>query len=333
MNEDSFDGMMLDAKLDALIGAFIMTYEREDSTLNVIDTSGMTRSEWLTLRTHSIGGSDTGKIAGFYPSRFGLYLEKLGDAPSFEPNEQMWFGTELEPVIQRRLFASGALDPDVSTATQVMVRHEKYPWMTATLDMVRAGSDIWEFKACGIQSAKRLEDGNSSTLPESWVLQAHHQMMCAGVGQVNFAVFIGHRLQLYRFALEWDEEIGQGLLQLESEFWDHVVTRTPPVEFEPQDAALLLRHYRVEDDIISTESSEIRRLAEQYEIANSAAKFQAELADQLKAGLLARMETACAMRCGPFLMKRSKVDVKAQPPKPKAGYSYVKFTFSRLEED
>jgi putative phage-type endonuclease len=303
--------------------------------LNVIDTSGMTRPEWLKLRTQSIGGSDTGKIAGFQPSRFGLYLEKLGDAPSFEPNEQMWFGTELEPVILRRLFASGALDPDVETATQVMIRHEHYPWMTATLDMVRADSDVWEFKACGIQSAKRLEDGNSTTLPESWVLQAHHQMMCAGVGQVNFAVFVGHRLAMYRFALEWDDAIGQGLLQLEKEFWRHVEDRIPPAEFDPSDAALLLKHYRtIEGETIhATENSKIHMLAEKYEVASSAAKFQAELADQLKAALLAEMKTAPRLIVGPYRMSRSTINVKAQEPKPRAAHSYTKFTFTNKESD
>jgi putative phage-type endonuclease len=302
--------------------------------VHVIDTRGMTRPEWLGLRTKSIGGSDTGKIAGFTPSRFGLYLEKTGEAlPADEPNEQMWFGTELEPVILRRLFASGALDPGVETETQVMVRHENYPWMTATLDMVRAGSDIWEFKACGIGMAKRLEDGNSLTLPESWVLQAHHQMMCAAIGQVNFAVFVGHRLQLYRFAIEWDDAIGQGLLQLESEFWKHVVDRTPPTEFDPQDAALLLKHYRdVEGEEIVTEDARIQNLAEQYEVADSVAKFQAELADQLKAALLAEIKTAPGLRVGPYRMRR--IWNKPSPPKMSSGRKgYFNFRFTNTETE
>jgi putative phage-type endonuclease len=291
----------------------------------------MKRPEWLKLRTHSIGGSDTGKIAGFTPSRFGLYLEKIGDAPSFEPNEQMWWGTELERSITARLIETHELQ---ECSHQLMVRNSGCDWMTATLDAVDSFGRVWEYKSCGIQTAKKLDNGNPATLPESWILQAHHQMMCADVATIEFAVFVGHRLQLYRFSVAYDQAIAEGLWQLESEFWKHVQDRTPPTEFDAADAALLLKHYRaIDDDIIVTDSDEIRALAVDYERASVRAKFQADLADQCKAALLARMTTACAMRCGPYLLRRSTVDVKAQEPKPRAAYSYTKFTFTNTESD
>ncbi len=309
--------------------------------MQVIDTSGMSREQWLALRRESIGASDAPVIAGLsrYKSRFGLWLEKTGQSEPELAGEQAWFGTRLEDVICARLNDwddSAGFEFCGIQRRQVMVVDDDYPWLTSTLDAIEDSDPerVWEFKAAGIGTAKGFENGNPATLPDSWICQAHHQMLVADVREIHFAVFVGHRLQLYQFVVGWDDAIGEGLIQLLTEFRRHVETVTPPAEFDAMDAALLLKHYRdVEDDIIVTEDDRLLAMSRQYEAAKAAADFQSELADQLKAGLLARMTTACGMRCGPYLMKRSKVNVKAQEPKPRAAYSYTKFTFTNTESD
>lgn len=306
--------------------------------MNVIDTTGMSREQWLALRRQSIGASDAPVIAGLskYKSRFALWLEKTGQSEPEEAGEEAWWGNHLEDPILGRLATLKMVDPSplAQHQSQVMVRGDICPWMTATLDLVTECGQVWEFKACGIQTAKKLEDGNPRTLPDSWVLQAQHQMTIANVDVIRFAVFIGHRLQMYRFDVAWNAAISEGLIQLETEFRRHVIDRTPPTEFDASDAALLLKHYRsIEGEEIVSYDAELRELADQYEVATSRAKFQTELADQIKARLLAEMKTAPAMRVGPYRLRRTKVDVRAQEPKPRAAYSYTKFTFTNMESD
>lgn len=307
--------------------------------MKVIDTSEMSRDQWLALRKQSIGASDAPVIAGLskYKSRFALWLEKTGQSEPDEAGEEAWWGTRMEPLIEARLSSLGLLELDPvegCNEEQVMVRAPGWKWMTATLDLVAKGGEVWEFKAAGFHTAKGLEDGNAETLPESWILQAHHQMACAQVDHINFAVFVGHRLNLYRFRVEHDEEIECGMLQLEREFWDHVLERTPPSEFDPSDAALLLKHYRsIEGEPIVNSNPKIAQLCERYEIASASAKFQSEIADQLKAALLGEMKISPAMKCQNYLMKRSTVNVKASTPKPKAAYSYTTFSFVNTEKE
>jgi len=304
--------------------------------MNVIDTSGMSREQWLALRRQSIGASDAPVIAGLskYKSRFALWLEKTGQAEPEEAGEEAWWGTQLEDLINRRLNERD--DFAGIQRMQVMVRHPRVSWMTATLDMIEDAQkeQVWEHKAVGINAGKKLEDGNVSTLPDAWILQSHHQMMCAEVEHINFAVFVGHRLNLYRFRVEWSEEIGMGLAQLETEFRRHVEDRTPPAEFDPQDAALLLKHYReIEGPPLELSPTEFGEHVTAYKEAVSEIAYAEAIRDKAKARLLAAMGNAPSAVCGPYLMRRSIVNVKTQEPKPKAAYSYTKFTFTNTESD
>lgn len=294
----------------------------------------MSREQWLALRRESIGASDAPVIAGLskYKSRFGLWLEKTGQSEPEEAGEEAWWGTNLEGLIEDRLYKHHDVVP---ASRQAMIRHAERPWMTATLDMVSSSGELWEFKAVGIHAGKKLEDFDNSTLPDSWILQAHHQMACADEPYVNFAVFVGHRLRLCRFVVPWVHEIQEGLTQLETEFRRHVEDRTPPTEFDAQDAALLLKHYRsIEGEEVINASPRIAKLCDQYEVASAAAKFQGELANQLKAALLAEMRNAPALLCQNYKLRRSIVNVKADPaPKPRAAASYTKFTFTNTESE
>ncbi len=301
--------------------------------MNVIDTSGMTRDQRLALRRESIGASDAAVIAGLsrYKSRFGLWLEKTSQGEPEEAGEEAWWGTELERAITARLIQTEEL---TECSHQLMVRSETQPWMTATLDALDSNGRIWEFKAAGIGTARSLENGNPLTLPDAWILQAHHQMHCMNRSPVRFAVFIGHRLQMYRFNVEFDDEVADGLIQIESEFRRHVETMTPPAEFDAMDAALLLRHYReIDGPPLELSPIEYGDAVNDFEEATSEIAYAEATRDKAKARLLAAMGNAPAASCGPYRLRRSIVNVKAQEPKPRAAYSYTKFTFTNTESD
>lgn len=289
----------------------------------------MSRAEWLALRRQSIGASDAPVIAGLskWKSRFALWLEKTGQGEPEEAGEPARWGLLLEDDIIEELQHHGVTIH--ATDVQHMIRHPSILWMTATIDAFDSTGKGWQLKA----TTKHLFEDEPP--PSDWIVQVHQEMMCAGHSEWGIAAFVGPRLQLRKWAIPYDDAIGQGILQLNSEFRRHVNEMTPPTEFDPQDAAVLLRHYReIEGEEIATESSGLLRLAEQYEAAKSVARFQGELADQLKAALLAEMKNAPALRVGPYRLRRSTVNVKADPtPKPRAANSYTKFTFTNTESE
>jgi putative phage-type endonuclease len=224
------------------------------------------RQRWLAQRNKSLGGSDAAVIAGITGSRLKLWLEKTGKLEAKdEPNEAMQWGLLLEDdiaeMIERR--TSNAI-----ARTQVFRRHPDCPWLTATLDGVGLSQgEIYEFKACGTggHGARLGDDGEIESLPEQWILQAHHQMLVARQTMVRFAVF-GPDLALRMYPLPFDEELGDHLFELEQDFWfNHVVANVPPAEFSHGDAAALTDAYRSMDDVWLVLGHDATRAAMNYQ--------------------------------------------------------------------
>ncbi len=298
--------------------------------MQVIETSQLTREQWLELRRHSIGASDAPIIAGLsrYKSRFALWGEKTGRWDPEEAGEQAWFGTQLERVILDRIRILGlAKIGDI----QVMVRDVRHPWLTATLDAVDDDGDIWEFKAAGIGTAKGLENGDASTLPPAWVCQAHHQMFVAGKRECRFAVFAGHRLKLLTFTVEFDDVLWDSLFELEREFWARVQSGEPPLEFDAEDDGWLRKLFdRVDGEhLVISDPTNIEIARELVEAAEQR-KYAESVEKKAKAALLYAMGNASTAECGPYRLTRKEIRCKAYEVK---ASSYIQFTYKNGDDE
>ncbi len=206
--------------------------------------------------------------------------------------------------------------------------------MTATLDAIDDAGDVWEYKSAGFQTAAPLLDGVNATLPAPWIIQCHHQMVSSNKPRVRFAVFVGHRLQLFRFCVERDQEIIDSIIPLLIEFRRHIEDCTPPQDFDPEDAALLLKHYsKINGEVLELDQGEFGESAEIFKDASLQIKMATASKNKAKAELLGAMKEAEYAKVGPYELRRQAINVKAQPPKPKAAYSYIKFGFSGLDEE
>ena len=300
--------------------------------MQVINTSGMSRLEKLQIRGFSLGASDSSVIACLSrKSRFGLWCEKTRRCEPDEAGEEAQWGLDLEPLIARHWEnrTCGRI-----AETQVMVRDPRFEWLTATLDALTDDDQIVEFKAVGIGTAKGIEDGDASTLPPAWILQAHHQMFVAAKPVCNFAVFIGHRLRLYTFEVPWDAELWEPVFALEREFWDHVKSDTPPAEFSGEDCAAIQRYFnRVEPACLEIDDELAEEHARRFVEAKDAKKYAEKAEAEAKAALLFRMGNAERARIGPYEFNRKLVQVKATTPKPRPASSYVRFTCTSNGDD
>jgi predicted phage-related endonuclease len=107
-----------------------------------------------------------------------------------------------------------------------VLRHRSIPWMLANIDREVVGSrdvQLLECKTAGEFGARLWRDG----VPEYVQIQAQHQLAVTGRQAADVALLLcGQKLEVHR--VERDDALIARLIELESDFWRHVETDTPP---------------------------------------------------------------------------------------------------------
>lgn len=175
--------------------------------------------EWLTYRDSHLGASESSSIMDCNPfkSKFKLWEEKtLG---WHEPvNENMLRGQRMEPA------ARLAYEIKTGIFVEPMVgEHDIYSFISASFDGVSPClSNIVEIK-CGKKSHAMAQQG---IIAPYYLCQVYHQMMVAGIDQMDYWSFDGTEGIL--IPVVRDNQFITTLLEKLIEFWDCVQTNTPP---------------------------------------------------------------------------------------------------------
>ena len=241
-----------------------------------IDTSAMSREEWLEERRKSIGGSDIGAILGLikWSSPYTVWANKTGRLPDSEPNEAMRQGTDLEDYVAHRFMDSTGLRV---ARVNYILRNDDYPHMHANIDRrivgIKAGL---ECKTASALSASRFSGGD---FPESYYAQCVAYMAITGYQRYYLAVLVlGKEFKVYQMTTEKDADIPEwcessvyvppeefsGLRDAVASFWEYIETDTePPADMSKATAdALAAVHSDPEDVQIDLFSQE--PIVEQY---------------------------------------------------------------------
>ena len=288
------------------------------------------RDKWLAERRKGIGASDAPTVCGIRtrPTRLELWLQKRGEIESDPPTEAMAWGLRLEPLIAEAYTERTGL---AIARTQWHEKDPLYPWMTATIDAYTERGTIVEFKAVGAWSGRSLDkDGDPESLPEPWIIQGQHQMQVFNRQSMTFAVFVDMGLRLYD--VQRNDDMLADIITMEEEFWRSVESGQPPAEFAPEDAQVLLRHFKRETGECVVLPNALLDTAKEFEAAQSWIKENECQRDQSKAALLMAMGNASVATCGPYTIKRKLVNVKERTQTIKAS-SYVRFTVSSGDND
>ena len=189
-------------------------------------TENMPYEEWLEYRKQGIGGSDASVVCGIsrYKSPVELWMEKTNQLPGQEAGEAAYWGTQLESLVRTEF--SKRTNIMVSEPHQLL-QSEEHPFMLANLDGVcespEHGTCIFEAKTASAYKAGEWEDA----IPDEYQLQIQHYMAVTGYSGAYIAVLIGGNTFRWKF-VERDEELISMLVELESDFWGHVQSLTPP---------------------------------------------------------------------------------------------------------
>lgn len=196
------------------------------SAIVLASTENMSYDEWLNLRKQGIGGSDASVVCGInrYKSPMELWLDKTNQLPYQEAGEAAYWGTILEPFVVSEFTKRTGIE--VSRQKQLL-QSEEHPFMLANLDGICEhpdyGTVIFEAKTASAYKSSEWEDA----IPDEYMLQIQHYMAVAGYKGAYIAALIGGNTFRWRF-IERDEELIAMLVQLESEFWSYVQSKTPP---------------------------------------------------------------------------------------------------------
>lgn len=223
------------------------------SALRLVGTKQLPREDWLAVRKQGIGSSDAAAAVGLnpYKSQLELWMEKTGrdeSLPKLDPHDEespAYWGNILEPIVSAHY--SRRSGNRVRRINAVLQHPDpQMDWMLANIDREVIGAkdvQILECKTAGINGARLWKEG----VPEYVQLQVMHQLAVTGKQSADVAVLLGgQHLEIHR--IERDEQMIARLITLERQFWEYVVTDTPPPADGSTSADQALRCLFPEDD-------------------------------------------------------------------------------------
>lgn len=187
----------------------------------------------VTDRTRGIGGSDVGSLFGLnkWMPLPRLWLQKVGRLPNQknEENEFQEWGKLLEAPIARRYAEKAGRRIKVVKDTLV---HPEFPWMIGNPDRLQWDTQRPKRQRRGVLEVKATMFGNMKSwqqggVPATYYLQLQHYLCITGLSWGSFAVLFGGN-KLVQFDVQRDEALIAVMIQREREFWELVLSRTPP---------------------------------------------------------------------------------------------------------
>jgi putative phage-type endonuclease len=289
------------------------------------DTRKMTREEWLAVRRQGIGGSDAGAVAGVSPwsNPVKVWLEKTGKLADAPASEAMEIGAEIEDFVAGMF--SKRTGKKIQRVNSVLQSPDK-PFMLANLDRLVKGEDaILECKNLNASQAKRFEEGG---VPEHYQLQVQQYMEVTGLSKAYLAVLFGGQKFMY-FEIERDNTIIQYLAKIEEDFWQYVVTNTPPpvdVDDLTYETVSLL-HRNANENIISIPDANVPLIQRYEHVSDYIAELKKEQ-DNIKAQLCQQIGDNQGALCGGYQLTWKEVEKKEYVVK---AQKYRKFNVKQLQ--
>jgi putative phage-type endonuclease len=285
--------------------------------MNITETvkpTAMTREQRAAIDSTGIGASQAAQALGMsdYGSPLELFMRKLGMLPPLEESEPMRWGLRHEAgIIEEFRERTG----HTVLGTQRHFRSQAHPFLFATCDAILGGNAPLEIKTTA--SRKAISAIDAGLIPVDWHVQTQQQMYCAGAEEALIAALLnGNRLEI--LDVRRDDEFWAAALPKLAEFWEHILSRTPPEPTNETAPALYGKLYPGMDGTIEADET-ICRLVKAFEDSSRAINDMTRQRDGMKASILHRMETAefCSLPDGRRL-RRTVTQIPARVQEVKA---------------
>jgi predicted phage-related endonuclease len=158
-----------------------------------------------------------------------------------------------------------------------ILQHPEHSFMLANLDREVIGApdvQVLECKTTGINGQRLWKDG----VPEYIQLQVMHQLSVTGKQAADVAVLVcGNDFRVYR--IKRDEKMIARLIELEKQFWQYVITDTPPPADGSESSATALQALYPNDTGTTLDLSDDTEMSATF---NDLLAVRASLAEQVK---------------------------------------------------
>lgn len=211
----------------------------------LVDTSKLSREEWLEYRRLGIGGSDVAAIFGISPFRTArdLYYDKLNIVTADDEGNwvAMEMGNLLEPLVAKIFARKTGLKV---FQRKCMFQHPQYPWMLADLDYLVELPDgsiaILEIKTTNYNARDNWWYNGKEIVPIYYESQGRHYMSVMNIDRVYFCCLYGNNEDeaIIRH-IDRDMDYETEMIALEQIFWqENVLAQIPPPYTEDGDLVL-----------------------------------------------------------------------------------------------
>lgn len=216
--------------------------------------AGVSREEWLVLRSAGIGGSDVAQISGV--SKWGnplkVYLSKIDPLhDNGEQSEAAAIGTAIEDFVAQLWMER---NPEYKLErVNAILRHPDYPWAMANIDRVVIDRvtnkvvGIYEGKTAGMKT-----DWQDDAIPDDYYLQGQWYLAVTGMPKIFYGALLGGfgGLAMADRVADADPDLHNNLFTIGEQFWHKVTERTPPAIDGSQASDDVLKHlYPTADDM------------------------------------------------------------------------------------
>ncbi len=180
-------------------------------------------------RRNFIGSSDAPAVVGLskWTSPVQLWLEKVGLMPPREDNIAMELGRFLEPFVLQKF--EEYMDEKVVARQATLVDRDR-PWRVAHIDGLFDGHQIVEAKTAGmvfLSSNHGWGEPGTDEVPDPYIVQAQHILSLDPEAEIVWMpVLLRGVFAVYR--IPRNEEIIEGLIEAEDEFWGMVQSGIRP---------------------------------------------------------------------------------------------------------
>ncbi len=200
----------------------------------------MTRKEWLEERKKGIGGSDASAIIGLnpYKTNVELWEEKTGRKEAVDISDKSYvkYGTNAEDHL-RELFKLDFPQYEVKHEENTIIKHEKYPFLFASLDGTLIDKETGEMGILEIKTTNILQSMQKEKwkdrIPDNYYCQVLHYMNVTGYtfailkAQLKYNYNDDIRLETKHYKLlrkEVEDDIKM-LEEAEIKFWNEYIIK------------------------------------------------------------------------------------------------------------
>lgn len=184
---------------------------------------------WHGMRSAGIGGSEVAAILGLSPwqSPFSLWHAKRAGWVS-EPNEEMRWGTAIEPALLAWWFEDHPYEPYGVQGGSY--HHRGRRWQLANPDAIAIAPAVGELvivEAKKASSDDQWGEPGTDQIPPYYRVQAVHYMDVLGIGMTSFVVTNLGRAPVY-YWIEYDPDEARLIRGHAAAFWRSLLLDQPP---------------------------------------------------------------------------------------------------------